>query len=93
MNGRDCSGVFYSFPLYIKVGASLVAPEETQQTWIPSLGGEDPLKKEMATHSSIPAWEVLQTEEPGRLQSMGSHRVGHGLATRQQQIMEDLKHV
>ena len=50
---------------------------EMQEMWVPSLGGEDPLKEEMATHSSILAWEVLWTEEPGRLQSMGSHRVGH----------------
>ena len=57
--------MFYSFSLYIKVGTSLAAPEETQETWIPSLVGEDPLKEEMATHSSILAWEVLWTEEPG----------------------------
>ena len=49
--------MFYSFSLYIKVGTSLAAPEETQETWIPSLVGEDPLKEEMATHSSILAWE------------------------------------
>ena len=85
--------MFYSFSLYVKVGTSLVAPEETQETWIPSLGGEDPLKKEMATHSSILAWEVVWTEEPGGLQSMGSHRVGHDLATKQQQIMENFKHI
>ena len=42
-----------------------------------SLGWEDPLEKEMATHSSILAWRILWTEEPGRLHSMGSHRVGH----------------
>ena len=47
-------------------------------------GQEDPLEKEMATHSSIPAWEILWTEEPGGLQSMGSQRVGHNLATKQQ---------
>ena len=51
---------------------------------VQSLGWEDPLKKGLATHSSIFAWEILQTEEPGRLQSMGSQRVGHDLATRQQ---------
>ena len=43
-----------------------------------SLGWEVPLEEEMATHSSIPAWRVPWTEEPGRLQSMGSQRVGHG---------------
>ena len=42
----------------------------TQETQVLSLGGEDPLEKEMATHSSILAWEILRTEEPGRLQSM-----------------------
>ena len=41
------------------------------------LGGEDPLEKEMATHSSILAWEIPWTEEPGWLQSIGSQRVGH----------------
>ena len=43
-----------------------------QETWVQSLGQEDPLEKEMATHSSILAWEISWTEEPGRLQSMGS---------------------
>ena len=43
-----------------------------QETWVPSLGQEDPLKKEIATHSNILAWEIPWTEEPGRLQSMGS---------------------
>ena len=43
----------------------------------PSLGWEDPLEKDMATHSSILAWRIPWTEEPGRLQSLGSHRVGH----------------
>ena len=47
-----------------------------QETWVQSLGREDPLEKEMATHSSILAWEILGTEEPGRLQSMRSQRVG-----------------
>ena len=51
--------------------------------WVRSLGQEDPLEKEMATYSSIFAWEVPWTEEPGRLQSSGSQRVGHDLATEQ----------
>ena len=42
-----------------------------------SLGRDDPLEKEMATHSSTPAWKIPWTEEPGRLQSLGSQRVGH----------------
>ena len=50
----------------------------TQETWVRSLGWEDPLEKEMATHSSILAWRIPRMEEPGGLQSMGSQRVGHG---------------
>ena len=46
-----------------------------QETWVPSLDQEDPLEKGMATHSSILAWEIPWTEEPGGLQSMGSQRV------------------
>ena len=49
---------------------------------VQSLGGEDPLEKEMATHSSILAWRIPWTEELGRLQSMGSQRVGHNWATK-----------
>ena len=48
-----------------------------QETWVRSLGWEDSLEEEMATHSNILAWEIPWTEEPGRLQSMGSQRVGH----------------
>ena len=48
-----------------------------QKTWVQSLGWEDPLEKEMAIHSSTIAWKIPWTEEPGRLQSMGSQRVGH----------------
>ena len=47
------------------------------QTWIQSLGQEDLLEEGMATHSSILAWSIPWTEEPGGLQSMGSQRVGH----------------
>ena len=47
------------------------------ETQVRSLGQEDPLEKEMATHSSIFAWKIPWTEKPGRLQSMGSQRVGH----------------
>ena len=46
-----------------------------QETWVPSLGQEDPLEREMAAHSSSLAWIIPWTEEPGRLQSMGSQRV------------------
>ena len=48
-----------------------------QETWVQSLGQEDPLEKAMATHSSTLAWKIPWTEEPGRLQSMGLQRVGH----------------
>ena len=48
-----------------------------QETWVRSLGQEDPLEKEMATHSSTLAWRIPWTEEPGRLQPMGLQRVGH----------------
>ena len=51
------------------------------ETWVQSLGQEDPLEKEMATHSSILAWRIPWMEEPGRLQSTGSQRVGHDWAT------------
>ena len=50
-----------------------------------TLGWEDPLEKEMATHSSILAWEIPRTEEPAGLQSMGSQRVGHDLEPEEQQ--------
>ena len=61
-------------------GASQVAlvvknPPAMQETWVPSLDQEDPLEKGMATHSSILAWGIPWTEEPGRLQSRGSQRV------------------
>ena len=51
--------------------------QETQETQAGSLGWEGPLQKEMATHPSILAWRIPWTEEPGRLQSLGSQRVGH----------------
>ena len=48
-----------------------------RETWVQSLCWEDPLEKEMVTHSGIPAWGTPQTEEPGGLESTGSQRVGH----------------
>ena len=71
----------------VTVGASLVAQQKRihllmQEIWVWSLGWEDPLKKEMATHSSILAWEIPRIEEPGRLQSMGLQRFRHDLATK-----------
>ena len=64
------------------LGASLVAQRlkrlpEMRETWVRSLVWEDPLEKEMATHSNILAWRIPWMEEPGRLQSTGSQRVGH----------------
>ena len=56
-----------------------------QETWVRSLGREEPLGEEMATQSSIFAQEILWTEKPGRLQSMGLQRLGHDLTTKQQQ--------
>ena len=52
-----------------------------QETWVRSLGQEDSLEKEMATHSSIFAWKIPWMENPGRLQAMGSQRVEHDWAT------------
>ena len=52
-------------------------PPAIQETWVPSLGQDDPLETEMATHSSILAWRIPWTEEPGGLQSMGLQRVRH----------------
>ena len=48
-----------------------------RETWVQPLGQEDPLEKEMATHSSTLAWKIPWTEEPGRLQSVGLQTVGH----------------
>ena len=64
------------------IGASLVAQmvkllPTMWETWVRSLGWEDPLEKKMTTHSSTLAWKIPWTKEPGRLQSMGSQRVGH----------------
>ena len=56
-----------------------------QETSVQSLGQEDPLEKEMATHSCILAWEIPWTEEPGGLQIMGLQRVGNNLVSKQQQ--------
>ena len=63
---------------------NLPAMQETQETWVWSLGWEAPLEKEMATHSSIFAWGVPWTQEPRGLQSIGPQKVGHNLETKQQ---------
>ena len=56
---------------------NLPAMQETQETWVRSLGQEDPLEEEMATHSRILVWKIPWTEDPGGLQSLGSQRVRH----------------
>ena len=76
------SSLSYLLPASVNIGASLVAQmvkrlPTTRETWVRSLGREDPLEKEMATLSSILAWKIPWMEEPGGLQSMGSQRVGH----------------
>ena len=66
--------------MYVRVSlvAQLVkSPPAMQESRVWSLGGEEPPEKGMATHSSILAWRIPWTEEPGGLQSMGSKRVGH----------------
>ena len=75
--------------IFLKVGflqSSLVAQmvkhlSTMQETWVRSRGRDDPLEKEMATHSSTLAWKIPWTEEPGRLQSIGSQRVRHDWTT------------
>ena len=77
---RDYPGLF-GWALNI-IGASLVTQMVKNlpamwETWVRSLGQEDPVDKGMATHPSILAWKIPWTEEPGRLQSIGLPRVGH----------------
>ena len=62
-----------------------------QETRVQSLGCEDLMEKEMATHSSILAWKTPRTEEPGRLQFMGSQRVGHDRVTLVSEIVGKMK--
>ena len=77
-------------PFYATHGASLMAQraknlpamQETQETWVWYLGWEDPLEEGMAIHSSILAWRIPWSEEPGGLQSIGSWRIGHNWATK-----------
>ena len=57
-------------------------PPARRETWVPSLGWEDPLEEGMGTHSSILSWRIPWTEEPGRLQFKGSQRVRHNRATK-----------
>ena len=66
-------------------GGAVVQPPAKQEMQVQSLGQEDPLGEDRATHSSTFAWRIPQTEEPGGLQSMGLQRVGLDLGTKQQQ--------
>ena len=63
--------------VYLPMAQTVKNLPATQETWVQSLGQEDPVEKGMATHSSIIAWRIPWVEEPGGLQSMGSQRVGH----------------
>ena len=70
--------VLLALPLWASLVAQLVKNLPAMwETWVCSLGWEDPLEKEMATHSSTLAWKILWMEEPSRLESMGLHRVEH----------------
>ena len=73
--------LYFFFFIFNKIWASLVAQmiknlPVMKETWVRSLGLEDPLEKEMATPSSLLAWRIPWTEKPGRLQSTGPQRVG-----------------
>ena len=67
----------FSLTMDFAVAQMVKNPSAMQETWVRSVGWEHPLEKGMATHSSILAWRIPWTEEPGRLQSMGSQRVRH----------------
>ena len=71
-------GAILSFKTFLSLVAQRLKPlPAMRETWVQSLGQEDPLEKEMATHSSILAWRIPGMGEPGGLLSMGSCRVGH----------------
>ena len=63
--------------VYLSKAQMVKNPPAMQETWLQSLGREDPPEKRMATHSTILAWEIPRTKEPGRLQSKGLQRVRH----------------
>ena len=64
--------------------------QEPKETWVQSLSREDPPEEEMATHSSILAWEIPWTEECGRLQSMGSQRVGYDWVHKHESLQDSI---
>ena len=72
--------LYYSWLVWVPMAQWVKNPpamQETKEMWVPSLGWEDPLGEEMATHSSMLAWEIPWTEEPGGLQFMESQKVKH----------------
>ena len=73
--------IYQESHVYVLVTQTVKTLPAMRETWVWSLGQEDPLEKGMATHSSILAWEIPWTEGPGGLQSMGSQRVGDDWAT------------
>ena len=75
--GRPSALIYFIFGEASLVAHSVKNLPAVQETWVRSLGWEDPLEKEMANHSSIVAWKISWTEEPGELQSMGSQRLRH----------------
>ena len=72
-----CGLIIIWLPLGSSVVKNLPVIQKLQEVWVQSLGQEDPLEEEMATHSSILAWRIPWREEPGGLQSTGLQRVGH----------------
>ena len=72
---------YYELPRVAQCKGIYPLMKEKQETRVQSLGQEDPLEEEMATHSSILAWKIPRTEEPGRLQSTGLQKVGHNSVT------------
>ena len=75
--GKVISLLFNMLPRLVLVAQTVKRLPVMRETQVQSLGWEDPLEKEMATHSSILAWRILWIEEPGRLQSTGSQRIRH----------------
>ena len=88
LNNLKYINMYFNMSLVAQRVRSLPAMQETR---VQSLGWEDPLEKEMATHSSILAWKIPRMEEPGRLQSMGSQRLGHDWVTSLHFIVENYK--
>ena len=77
----DWTELNWIYKLGLLVAQMVKNPPAMQETWVQSLDQEDPLKEKLVTHSSILAWRILWTEEPGRLPSVGLQRVGHNWVT------------